>query len=408
MWLQGTRKIGCMAHVEVKTYVLYPQYAISKEEKEGLSNWQLRYLREKKLQELKSCLDAQMPVQSETKYFVSLPTNEAHSEHPVGKAAIHVQKIHPQVAQKIMEMVSSGITDTAEVTRSLRYYVDNILSKEIGQKPNDHDRAFYPLKQDIINHINQAKRAADLSKFDQENLHLKVKEWQKDNPTSSFYYRPFGSKENETVANQTLLYIHQEEWQKDLLKIYGNTITLMDATYKTTKYSVPLFFLCVKTNVNYTVVAEFIIQSETIEQIFEALSIIKSWNPDWNPKFFITDYSDAEMSAINLLFPNTQLYLCDFHREQAWERWVKDRKHCLSDNEAASLLDLLRNCANAPVNTNYNEPFDFFFILACDQLRASDVWKGNELVQQWLTTKWLSCAKLWARSYRESNLSCSC
>ena len=47
MWLQGTRKIGCMAHVEIKTYVLYPQYAISKEEKEGLSNWQLRYLREK-------------------------------------------------------------------------------------------------------------------------------------------------------------------------------------------------------------------------------------------------------------------------------------------------------------------------------------------------------------------------
>ena len=73
----------------------------------------------------------------------------------------------------------------------------------------------------------------------------------------------------------------------------------MDATYKTTNYSIPLFFLCVKTNVNYTIVAEFVIQSENTEHTFEQL-IIKSWTPSWNPKF-ITDYSDAKMSAINML-----------------------------------------------------------------------------------------------------------
>ena len=45
----------------------------------------------------------------------------------------------------------------------------------------------------------------------------------------------------------------------------------MDATYKTTKYySMPLFFVCVKTDVCYLVVAEFIIQSETSEDIYEA------------------------------------------------------------------------------------------------------------------------------------------
>ena len=49
----------------------------------------------------------------------------------------------------------------------------------------------------------------------------------------------------------------------------------MDATYKTTKYSIPLFFVCVKTNVSYSVVAEFIIQSEMKDDIFEALSVLK-------------------------------------------------------------------------------------------------------------------------------------
>ena len=44
---------------------------------------------------------------------------------------------------------------------------------------------------------------------------------------------------------ETLLYIQQEDWQKEPLTCYGNMVTLMDATYKTTKYSIPLFFLCV-------------------------------------------------------------------------------------------------------------------------------------------------------------------
>jgi len=36
-------------------------------------------------------------------------------------------------------------------------------------------------------------------------------------------------------------------------------------------------FVC-ETNVSYTVVTEFIIQSETSEHILEALSMLKSWN----------------------------------------------------------------------------------------------------------------------------------
>ena len=66
---------------------------------------------------------------------------------------------------------------------------------------------------------------------------------------------------------------------------FGNVITLIDATYKPTKYEVALFFLCVKTNIGYVVVAEFVVSSESAQEIGEALSIIKDWNPDWNPIF---------------------------------------------------------------------------------------------------------------------------
>ena len=48
----------------------------------------------------------------------------------------------------------------------------------------------------------------------------------------------------------------------------------MDATYKTTKYELALFFIAVKTNVGYSVVGEFVVQSETTEQVAEPLSIL--------------------------------------------------------------------------------------------------------------------------------------
>ncbi|KXJ14505.1 hypothetical protein AC249_AIPGENE21615 [Exaiptasia diaphana] len=60
----------------------------------------------------------------------------------------------------------------------------------------------------------------------------------------------------EATYKDQLLYVHQEKWQRDLLLKYGGEICLLDATYKTTKYAVPLFFLCVKTNSGYAVVGD--------------------------------------------------------------------------------------------------------------------------------------------------------
>ena len=105
------------------------------------------------------------------------------------------------------------------------------------------------------------------------------------------------TEDDNTVYEQTLLWIHQESWQQDLLIKYGNTITLMDATYKTTQYELALFFLTVRTNVGYSVVAEFVIQHEKSEDIAEVLQFIKQWNPQWSPKFFMSDYSEAEITA---------------------------------------------------------------------------------------------------------------
>ena len=79
---------------------------------------------------------------------------------------------------------------------------------------------------------------------------------------------------DDSSYTQMLLWVHQTEWQRELLKRYGNTISLIDATYKTTRYELALFFICVRTNVGYSVVAEFVVQSENSENIQEALTIL--------------------------------------------------------------------------------------------------------------------------------------
>ena len=172
---------------------------------------------------------------------------------------------------------------------------------------------------------------------------------------------------------------------------YGNIITLIDATYKTTKYDLALFFLCVRTNVNYVVVAEFIVQSESANEIADALNIIKQWNPKWSPPFFMSDYSEAEQLAITQAFPQCTVYLCDFHREQAWERWVRDHHHRLSKDEGDELLQLLRECAHAPAPRPQEKlPQDHYFNLALNNLKSSPIWLNNEHVRTWLNNYWLS------------------
>ena len=65
----------------------------------------------------------------------------------------------------------------------------------------------------------------------------------------------------------------------------------MDATYKTTRYDLPLFFVSVRTNTEYCVIAEFIIQSESVdnineENINEALQILKRLESNMGSKVF--------------------------------------------------------------------------------------------------------------------------
>ena len=113
--------------------------------------------------------------------------------------------------------------------------------------------------------------------------------------------------ENYILGNSSisLLFVYQSKWQIDVIKRYGNEMILLDATYKTTRYGLPLFFMIVKTNVDYQIVASFVIENETYEAITEAVAVIKSWNPKIDPKYGMTDYCHEKIRALENDFPST-------------------------------------------------------------------------------------------------------
>ena len=238
------------------------------------------------------------------------------------------QRIDPKLAEKIADLVDVGVTSVKEMKRHLEYYVRKELFPG-RTKPYHSNRRFYPKKCVIRNKMYKVYIKKRFSKIDQENLSEIVKNWENENPFDKFYFRPYAqvdkrffedgreassNVEDEESAEddikvrivpskQQLMFVHQTTFQRGLLKRYGNYACFLDATYKTTKYALPLFFLAVKTNVDYQIAGSFVIQDERKDSIKEALEIIQSWNSTLHPTIFMTDFDEEEIHAIEETFP---------------------------------------------------------------------------------------------------------
>lgn len=75
------------------------------------------------------------------------------------------------------------------------------------------------------------------------------------------------------------------------------------------------------------------------------------------------------------------MYLGDFHREQAWKRWM-----CTTDDEIRDrqqeLMDLMNRIASSATTADYEE--------AVKVLQSTDIWVASQLLQDWFSKEWLS------------------
>lgn len=168
---------------------------------------------------------------------------------------------------KSIYLSTKGARSVREVRRHLRIHVHEELYRGESVPPKTNLR-FFPTKRTIRNHIYKAVVKDRFSKFDQEDIQKKVEQWKKACPEDHFFFFFFHTASFQCTLNDDeevdediikthgdgLLFVHQTRYQKHLLQRYGDELSLLDATYKTTKYSLPLFFVAVKTKVDYQVV----------------------------------------------------------------------------------------------------------------------------------------------------------
>lgn len=68
----------------------------------------------------------------------------------------------------------------------------------------------------------------------------------------------------------------------------------------------------------------------------------------------MTDFCQEEITAIETVFQGTTTYICDFHREQAWERWLKKGDNGLT-HKKDDVLKLLRTVAKSNTEDGYHK-----------------------------------------------------
>ena len=183
------------AHMTVKEYHLYPDYRITEEENKSLKVHEIRQLKKERHAAInKALIDNAAELKTQQRYFVSLPTNEAHEKvHPTGIAGGMSQRVHHKISQKIKDLVKEGITDVQEVKRALRFFVKTDMKENL---PSENNRAYYPTNTDIRNHIDAAKTAIQLSKFDQISMKALYEEWTKSSRPGKYFFRPYIKKES--------------------------------------------------------------------------------------------------------------------------------------------------------------------------------------------------------------------
>ena len=308
--------------------------------------------------------------------------------------------------------------------------------------PACNNRRFYPSIGIIRAHIVIEQRKLKHSLIDQECLMEKIEDWKKADASVNIFFRPkcVDTNDNENSDLRDLLFVYQAKWQQNLLERYGSEMLLLDATYKTTRYALPLFFLTVKTNVDYQIIATFVIESETTEAIKEALGVIASWNPSFKPRYCMTDYCNEEINALEATFPgqsqnlnyfwkewndcvnrsgrdisieigykqfkyylflDCHVFICDFHREQAWERWLVKKTNGCSGRKG-DILPKLRMIARS----NTEDEME----LAIEAFCESDFWCDIEYpkLKDYLTKYWFNINKvITSATLREQSINSS-
>ena len=79
-------------------------------------------------------------------------------------------------------------------------------------------------------------------------------------------------------------------------------------------------------------------------------------------------------------FAGCSVFICDFHREQAWERWLKKKINGFASVKQ-KVIALFRRIAHSETITDSEK--------AIEDLQNSEYWKNGANLREYFTKTWL-------------------
>ena len=110
--------------------------------------------------------------------------------------------------------------------------------------------------------------------LDQEAIEQVISTWRHDKAQDLQQFRKCKQTAEGHNSDNHLLLVQQAEW---LLKRYSQDMMYLDATYKTIKFAIPPFFLCIHTKFGYMVVASFVVErDDSVMSVKLAVAVAES------------------------------------------------------------------------------------------------------------------------------------
>ena len=87
----------------------------------------------------------------------------------------------------------------------------------------------------------------------------------------------------------------------------------------------------------------------------------------------------------NVGLTDTTTYICDFHREQCWDRWLRKSENGLTASRE-EVLTLLRSVAKSSTKESLEKNLS--------SLKDNELWQGNPKLRNWFEKTWLTESKV--------------
>ena len=233
---------------------------------------------------------------------------------------------------------------------------------------------------------------------DQQILCDFLEDYRRTHPDDFVFIR-YGKDATETEPEVGFMWIFIAREQMRLMKLQGSGLQF-DATFKCTLLDYYTHFVTLKTNQGKVLcVASAITKREDEATLTEVFQRIKDAVDGYEPRVVFTDECDAQIAALENVYPNSRLLICWVHQDRSWNKTIPPK--CRNKKQGEAALKALKDLRFCYSESEFDEKYK--------KMQRRAYWKKvKTYVQNTINRKdrwaWYGRKKLFTKNVMTTNI----